>query len=150
MNKAARGAGDRAIELRIDSDPANLGPARKAVEAFTAKWGFAEKDVNDVGLCLNEALANVMRHAYGGRTDRPIMISAAFDERKKELTVRVRDWGNGIDPSTIPHEPYNPLTPGGVGLICLSELLDRMVYEPQPDGMLATMVKTRKTRKDAG
>ena len=150
MNQAARGAGDRAFELRIDSDPANLAPARKAVEAFTSKWGFTEKDVNDVGLCLNEALANVMRHAYGGRTDRPIMISAAFDERKKELTVRVRDWGNGIDPSTIPHEPYNPLTPGGVGLICLSELLDRMVYEPQPDGMLATMVKTRKTRKDAG
>lgn len=144
MNKTARGAGDRSLTLRIDSDPDNLAPTRKAVEAFTAKWGFAEKDVNDVGLCLNEALANVMRHAYGGRTDRPIEVSAAYDERKRELTVRVRDWGNGIDPSTIPHEPYNPLKPGGVGLICLSELLDHMVYEPQPDGMLATMVKTRK------
>lgn len=147
MNKAARGAGERSLELRIDSDPSNLATVRKAVEAFAATWGFAEKDVNDVGLCLNEALANVMRHAYGGRVDRPIVVSARFDERKKELTVRVRDWGNGIDPSTIPHEPYNPLKPGGVGLICLSELLDRMVYEPQPDGMLATLVKSR---KDAG
>ena len=49
----------------------------------------------------------------------------------------------GVDPTTIPHEPYNPLTPGGVGLICLCELLDHMVYEPQPDGMLATMVKRK-------
>lgn len=128
--------------MRIDSDPANLAPARKAVESFTARCGFAEKAVNDVGLCLNEALANVMRHAYGGRNDRPIVITATFD-KNDELTVRVRDWGNGVDPSTLPHEPYNPLTPGGVGLICLTELLDRMVYEPQPDGMLATMVKRK-------
>jgi hypothetical protein len=35
--------------MRIDSDPANLASARKAVEALTAKWGFDEKDVNDVG-----------------------------------------------------------------------------------------------------
>ena len=90
---------------------------------------------------LHKGIAAVERHAYGGRKDRPILITAATDER--ELTVRVRDWGNGVDPTTIPHEPYNPLTPGGVGLICLSELLDRMVYEPQPDGMLATLVKRR-------
>ena len=32
--------------------------------------------VGDVGLCVNEALANVMRHAYGGATDRPIVIRA--------------------------------------------------------------------------
>jgi serine/threonine-protein kinase RsbW len=128
--------------LRIDSDPVNLAPARKAVEQFTTDNGFPESAAHDVGLCLNEALANVMRHAYGGRHDRPILITA--DATAADLTVRVRDWGNGIDPSTIPHEPYNPLTPGGVGLICLSELLDRMVYEPQPDGMLATMVKKRK------
>lgn len=128
--------------MRIDSDPANLAPARKAVESFAARCGFAEQAVNDVGLCLNEALANVMRHAYGGHKDRPIVITATFD-KNDELTVRVRDWGNGVDPSTLPHEPYNPLTPGGVGLICLTELLDRMVYEPQPDGMLATMVKRK-------
>jgi serine/threonine-protein kinase RsbW len=138
----AGGAGDRrTFALRIDSDPANLASARKAVETFVADCGFAEKAVHDVGLCLNEALANVMRHACDGKKDRPIEITAEADAR--ELTVRVRDWGNGIDPSTIPHEPYNPLTPGGVGLICLSELLDRMVYEPQPDGMLATLVKKR-------
>jgi anti-sigma regulatory factor (Ser/Thr protein kinase) len=127
--------------MRIHSDPANLAAARKAVETFAVAGGLTEKASHDVGLCLNEALANVMRHAYGGRKDRPIMITAATDER--ELVVRVRDWGNGVDPTTIPHEPYNPLTPGGVGLICLSELLDCMVYEPQPDGMLATLVKKR-------
>lgn len=133
--------GERRLELRIDSDPANLAAARKAVESFTLACGLSHQASNDVGLCLNEALANVMRHAYGGRPDGPIAISAECDAN--ELTVRVRDWGNGVDPSTMPREPYNPLTPGGVGLLCLSKLLDCMVYTPQPDGMLATLVKKR-------
>ncbi len=132
---------DRTFELRIDSDPAHLAAVRKAVESFAVACGMSERAANDLGLCLNETLANVMRHAYGGRTDRPIEISAACDAN--EITVRVRDWGDGVDPSTIPHESYNPLTPGGVGLICLSQLLDRMVYTPQPDGMLATLVKRK-------
>ncbi|MDQ3439355.1 MAG: ATP-binding protein [Planctomycetota bacterium] len=131
--------------MRIDSDPAHLAAARKAVEAFAVAGGLTEKASHDMGLCLNEALANVMRHAYGGRRDQPIAITASTDER--ELIVTVRDWGNGIDPSTIPHEPYNPLTPGGVGLICLNELLDRMVYEPQADGMLATLVKKKEGKQ---
>ena len=142
MTTVGGGQLDRTFEMRIDSDPAHLAPARKAVEAFTVACGLGEKASQDVGLCLNEALANVMRHAYGGRKDRPIVISAECTA--DAVTVRVRDWGNAIDPSTLPHEPYNPLTPGGVGLICLSELLDRMVYEPQPDGMLATLVKKRR------
>lgn len=135
-------AGHQPFEMRIDSDPAYLADARKAVETYAVACGLGEQPSHDVGLCLNEALANVMRHAYGGRNDRPILISAECDAQ--ELTVRVRDWGNGLDPSTVPREPYNPLTPGGVGLICLSELLDKMVYTPQPDGMLATLVKRKK------
>ena len=135
------GSGRRTFEMRIDSDPANLASVRKAVEAFTTSCGFVEGAAHDVGLCLNEVLANVMRHAYGGRKDRPILVSA--EAAGEELTVRVRDWGNGVDPSTLPRQPYNPLTPGGLGLICLRELLDAMVYTPQPDGMLATLVKRR-------
>ena len=127
--------------MNITSDPANLAPVRKAVEDLAGASGFDASAVGDIALCVNEALANVMRHAYGGMKDRPILITAESDA--DALTVRVRDWGNGVDPSTLPREPYNPLTPGGVGLICLSELLDEMVYTPQPDGMLATLVKRR-------
>ena len=136
------GAGNRkTLELRIDSDPVTLAPARKTVETFATDNGFPEQAAHDVGLCLNEALANVMRHAYGGRKDRPIVISAECVA--DELTVRVRDWGNGVDPSTVPRPKYDPLTPGGVGLICLQKLMDDVVYTPQPDGMLTTLVKKK-------
>ena len=135
----------RRVELKIDSHPANLASTRRAIEAFGGGCGFDKCAIDDIGLCVNEALANVMRHAYGGRKDRPILITAATDER--ELTVRVRDWGNGVDPTTIPHEPYNPLTPGGVGLICLQQWMDEVTYAPQPGGGMLTTLMRRRMRR---
>ena len=95
----------------------------------------------DVGLCINEILANVIRHAYNDRMDQPIAVRA--EVRDDELTIEIRDWGNGVDPSSVPQQPYDPLTPGGVGLICIRELMDQVTYHPQPDGMLTRMIKRR-------
>src|SRR3954465_14267517 len=107
------------VQLKVTSDPANLAAVRKQVEALAASVGFAEKTVAEVGLCVNEALANIIRHAYAGRTDRPIHVTASASPR--ELAISIRDWGNGVDPSRMPCRPYDPLEPGGVGLICLQQ-----------------------------
>jgi serine/threonine-protein kinase RsbW len=129
------------VRLKVTSDPANLAAVRKEVEAFAAAAGFAEKAVAEIGLCVNEAMANIIRHAYAGRTDRPIQLEASASSR--ELIIVVRDWGNGVDPSRLPCRPYNPLEPGGVGLICLGQWMDEVAYSPQPDGMLTTLKKLK-------
>jgi serine/threonine-protein kinase RsbW len=98
--------------------------------------------VAEIGLCVNEALANIIRHAYDGRTDRPIHLGATATPR--ELAITIRDWGNGIDPSRLPCRAYDPLEPGGVGMICLSRWMDEVAYSPQPDGMLTTLKRKLK------
>jgi serine/threonine-protein kinase RsbW len=130
-----------ALQLKVTSDPANLAAVRKQVEALAASAGFAEKTVDEVGLCVNEALANIIRHAYDGRTDRPIHVTASASPR--ELAISIRDWGNGVDPSHMPCRPYDPLEPGGVGLICLKQWMDDVSYTPLPDGMMTTLKKKR-------
>ena len=129
------------LELKVDSDPANLAPVRKATEAFAGRFGLDTQAVADLGLCVNEAVANVIRHAYVGRTDRPIAVTC--EGTAAGVRVLIRDWGNGVDPSSIPAPAYDPLTPGGVGLICLTRLLDDVTYAPQRDGMVTTLVKRR-------
>ena len=94
-----------------------------------------------MGLCLNEILANVIRHAYNNANDKPIHVKAQADEEK--LVIEIRDWGNGVDPSKIPQPPYDPLSPGGVGLLCIKQLMDRVTYHPQSDGMLTRVIKRR-------
>jgi serine/threonine-protein kinase RsbW len=133
------------VELKTASDPANLAEVRKSIEVFAREAaGFDEASAAEVGLCVNEALANVIRHAYAGRTDRPIRLEAEVSRAGSEavLRIRVRDWGNGVDPSTQPPEAYDPLQPGGVGLMCIAKLMDRIIYTPQPDGMLLTMTRS--------
>ena len=131
----------RRIELRVMSDPANLAAVRKQIEALALASGFDERAVAEVGLCVNEAMANIIRHAYKGRHDQPIDVAAKAEE--KQLTITLRDWGNGVDPSKLPCRPYDPLEPGGVGLICLGQWMDDVIYTLQDEGMLTTLVKRR-------
>ena len=123
----------------MSSDPAEIAAVRHAVETFAASAGLDERAVADVGLCVNEALANVIRHAYGGQRGRPIAIVAHCQDGA--LTVTIRDWGNGVNPESLPPRPYDPLEPGGLGLICLREMLSEVTYVPQKDGMLLVMKK---------
>ena len=119
-----------------------MGGVRRAVEAFATKAGLSEAAAGDIGLVVNEAVANVIRHAYAGRHDLPIAVHADCDA--SSIRVTIRDWGNGVNPQDLPRPPRDPLTPGGLGLICLRELTDGAVYSPQPDGMLLTLTKKRK------
>ena len=126
----------RVLRLRITSDPANLAPVRREMEAFCIACGFDEIARGDIILCINEALANITRHAYDGATDRPVHLEARFDEGV--LRVTIRDWGCG----KVPVERLSardPLEPGGVGMVCLRELMDDVTFTRQPDGMLLTM-----------
>lgn len=131
----------RRVELNITSDPANLGPARHAIEALCAACGFDDKSTGEVGLVVNEALANVTRHAYGGAIDRPIRIIGQCPD--DELQITIRDWGSGESPIVLPDAPHDPLKPGGIGLICLRQLMDQTIFTPQEDGMLLTMMRKR-------
>ena len=127
------------VDLTIQSDPANIAAVRKAVEGVASSAGLGEQAVAEVGLCVNEALANVIRHAYDGAKDRPIAIRAHCQDRA--LVVTIRDWGNGVNPATLPAKPFDPLEPGGLGLVCLRRMMSQVTYVPQGDGMLLVMTK---------
>jgi anti-sigma regulatory factor (Ser/Thr protein kinase) len=125
------------LRLRITSDPANLATVRNELEQFCTAAGFDEAARGEIVLVANEALANITRHAYDGATDRPIDLAASFaDDRVLRMTLR--DWGSGKTP-VFRKADRDPLRPGGVGLVCLHELMDRIEFAPQPDGMLLTM-----------
>jgi serine/threonine-protein kinase RsbW len=127
--------------MRFESDPANIGVARRAIEAFACGCGFDDRSSGEMGLCLNEALANIVRHAYHGAEDQPIALVLRCDG--ESLQVTIRDWGAGDDPEAGPEKAHNPLCPGGLGLICMREMMDQVLFSPQPDGMLLTMIRSK-------
>jgi serine/threonine-protein kinase RsbW len=127
------------MELNVTSDPATLAQVRLACERFCVAAGLSEAVAGEVGLVVNEAMANVMRHAYAGATDRPIRVTAERVDGAVQLTLR--DWGSGVNPASAPAKPRDPLRPGGLGMVCIRSLMDQVTYEPQADGMLLRMTK---------
>jgi anti-sigma regulatory factor (Ser/Thr protein kinase) len=138
------------IEFAIKSHPKHVADARHAIEAFAAARGFGQCAVDEIGLVLNEALANVIRHAYHGDTGRAITVGAEWDGQQIRLSVR--DWGSGINPQELAPRKKDPLQPGGLGLVCLRSMMDEVVFTRQPDGMLLTMTRRRggETAADCG
>jgi anti-sigma regulatory factor (Ser/Thr protein kinase) len=135
---AASSAPDR-IELKITSDPANLREVRKKVESFAQSIGMAREMSDELGLALNEAMANVIRHGYDGAKDRPIVVSA--ERGDGELHLSIRDWAKPFDPATIKPKDHGRLSPGGVGMLCIQTFMNEVKFERLADGMLLKMTK---------
>ncbi|MGA2497301.1 MAG: ATP-binding protein [Tepidisphaeraceae bacterium] len=125
------------LHMEVSSHPANLSEARKAVESLCRECGFAEASWHEIGLVVNEAMANVIRHAYQGDKERPMHLDARFDEQA--VHIWIRDWGNGVNPLDLPQTKRDRLEPGGIGLVCLRQLMDEVEFCPQEDGMLLKM-----------
>ena len=126
-------------EWKIASHPANLRDVRKELESFAKSAGAPVEAADAIGLVVNEALANVIRHGYNDATDRPIIVSAEEDGRKIELVIR--DWARPFDPSQVKPKCEGELTPGGLGMLCIRKLMDDVKFERLPDGMLLKMSK---------
>src|SRR5689334_10540899 len=75
------------MELNVTSDPATLAQVRQACERFCVSAGLSEAAAGEVGLVVNEAMANVMRHAYAGATDRPIRVTAERVDGAVQVTL---------------------------------------------------------------
>src|SRR5436309_15906316 len=64
--------GSLLLRLELPSNPALLCAVRGAIERLTESFGFSPEDCRAVTRAVDEALTNIIRHAYCGRADRPI------------------------------------------------------------------------------
>ena len=83
------------MQLVLDSDPRNLGVVRAMVERHAGLAGFDERARHRIALAVDEACANVIRHAYCGRTDGELTVACAIQVTGESacLVVTVRDRG---------------------------------------------------------
>lgn len=123
---------DRSLRMKILSDPAELGRVRNAVERFALNAGLDEKAAGDVVLALDEALTNIIRHAYKDASDKPIEIEVTRQDEK--LNVVLRDYGRVADRSRIKSRDLDDVRPGGLGVHIMNECMDSVEYVPAEGG----------------
>ena len=134
------------IEIRICANPAYLSVARSAIRKAATIAGLSEEDVDGVTLALDEALANVIQHSYGGPCGEPIIVRLTKlppDAHKGEaLEIVVRDFGKQVDPATIRSRDLDDIRPGGLGVHIIQSVMDEVEYScPLDGGMYLRMTK---------
>ena len=84
---------DTYLHVSLPAVPVSVREARDVVGDTARRVGAPEGVVEDVRLCVSEAVANVVRHAYGHEEgDAALTVEHDGDE----LTVLVRDEGVGL------------------------------------------------------
>jgi len=124
------------MKLEVSSHLAEQERVREFVNKFCRKGkrsGLDEKSVWQLELVVNEAVTNIIEHAYEGRSDRRILIEAeAFPDR---IVVRLKYGGKPFDPpAEVPPPPLNGSQDRGFGLFLMEKCVDEITYSRQENG----------------
>jgi anti-sigma regulatory factor (Ser/Thr protein kinase) len=132
------------MELSIPSDPRYLPVVRGAMGALTAAIGWDETECRAITLAVDEALANVIRHAYHNCADG--LIELECREIAEGIEISLLDNGDAPDRSKLCARELGCDQPGGLGTHIIREVMDKVSYEVSQEGnrFVATKV-LRKT-----
>jgi anti-sigma regulatory factor (Ser/Thr protein kinase) len=103
-----------------------------------------ETVVSQLELAITDALSNIMRHAYRGRTDQRIQLDIeAFADR---LVLRLHHLGETFDPSAVKTPAFDGSEDGGFGMYIIEQSVDTVRYYRDERGRnCISMVKNRQT-----
>ena len=129
------GPGD-AVSLEVTSHPRNLCLVRAMVRSFAELAGFGGRQLDRIALAVDEACANVIRHAYGGRDDGDMTVTCALEQGGDgaHLVVRLLDHGLAPGAELAPRVPGAELSPGGLGLRLMHDIMDAVTFGRAHDG----------------
>ena len=108
--------------------------ARAALERATEIMHFAAPASRAIVRSVDEALANVIRHAYQGRPGQPIEVSCwrlRADGGKQSLQgieIVLVDSGVPLDPAKLKGRPLDEIRPGGLGLHFMRQSMDKVEF----------------------
>jgi serine/threonine-protein kinase RsbW/sigma-B regulation protein RsbU (phosphoserine phosphatase) len=124
---------------------AEIARVAEFAERFGAEVRLSEDDVMAVNLVLDEVVANVIEHGYGGEEgERDIYVSMEFDGSL--LILRVEDEGRPFDPLQAPPPdlslPLEERPVGGLGIHIVRSLMDEVEYRRAAGRNVLIMRKT--------
>jgi anti-sigma regulatory factor (Ser/Thr protein kinase) len=120
------------IRFSVPSDPRYLGVVRGAIDPLAAVIGWDESECRAIALAVEEALTNVIRHAYHNRTDGWMELECR--ESAEGLEITLLDKGDAPDRSKICAREIGSDQPGGLGTHIIKTVMDKVAYVESPEG----------------
>lgn len=128
------------VEVRVPCDLAAISPLQKLLTRLDAD--LPQEIGEAVSYAFREMLSNAVE--YGGRLDPAERVEVRFVRLKRAVICRVKDPGDGFDPTRLRHAATNNpnhdplrhapvreergLRAGGFGILLTSQLVDELAY----------------------
>jgi serine/threonine-protein kinase RsbW len=146
------------LKMELQSDPEVLCAVRGALTQLAEKLGFAEADCRAVVLAVDEALTNIIRHAYKGSPEKPIdatmrRIAVESEGAQREaLEILLEDHGVAVKPEELCGRSLEEVKPGGLGLHFIRQSMDKVEFR-RSNGRnqlrLVKLLKRTEARKES-
>jgi len=128
------------VELRVPCDLAAISPLQELVKQLEA--GLSPEVGEAITYAFREMLCNAVE--YGGHLDPTALVEVRLMRLKRAFICRIKDPGDGFDPSTLDHAAINNpndnpvrhafvreekgLRGGGFGILLACRFVDDLVY----------------------
>ncbi len=134
--------------FEVEPEAASLPPLRKELRSLFEGAGLNEKNTNDLLLCVDEVLTNIIRHGYGEKIKKKDRIHVSFSDLGKQAEIIIEDKSPCFDPRKVPIPKLPCDTPGGLGVHLIRSLTDELYYEAlKPAGNRLRLVKYKNQDK---
>jgi anti-sigma regulatory factor (Ser/Thr protein kinase) len=142
---------DNLLQMTLRSDPRMLSEVRKSICDWSLQHHWTPDEAAEVVLAVDEALTNVIRHAYQCDSRHPIHLSlrAMQDPQAEGIEVRLRDFGRACDPALICGRPLEDVRPGGLGVHIIRAMMHSVEYSPAEGGGTLLVMRKYKTPEAA-
>lgn len=121
------------LKLELNAEPCELRNIRNQIHQIALQTGFDKKTARNLTLCIDEAITNVIKHAYKNNTESLIHLS--IKQQNNTLVYYLRDFAPVVyDNSIRPRTLKTPL-PGQMGISFIDKIMDSWEFATPKDGL---------------
>ena len=145
--QAAQDPAADVVSVTLHSDPKFLPLVRSLADEGAAMAGFGESERHGIVLAVTEAHTNVIRHVYGGATDR--RIDVLLHNQPGTFHMEIVDYGEFVSPDKIASRPLDEVRPGGLGVHLIKSTMDEVHYRKNAHGgTTLTLIKCPENERE--
>ncbi|HEO65711.1 MAG TPA: ATP-binding protein [Spirochaetes bacterium] len=119
------------LTLDITSKTESVTHVVQSLENFCLDLKIDQKVIDTLLIATDEAITNIVLHAYDGRNDGKIHVS--FQKDEKEFIIQFTDFGKSFKPLKIKKKTrlykVDRLRIGGYGLVLMDTLMDELKFK---------------------
>jgi anti-sigma regulatory factor (Ser/Thr protein kinase) len=135
------------LQLHLESNPEALCLVRATLQRVAEVVHFQEHESRAIVRSVDEALANIIRHAYRGRSGMPIEVSCwrlweGKDSRAATgIEIVLSDSGIPADVEKLKGRSLDEIRPGGLGLHFIKQSMDVVEFSRKRGKNFLRLVK---------